>query len=165
MALNDRILLLECPDVAAAIVSFPSKAVVVVTRRLFLRNALLVSAATWAAGLGVIGLVRRLRVWFFPRRLPEAVLAWLTPSAAGAEAGRLIKLRAHERRDLIVRTEAFLTAAAAAPVPLAEAVQARIEADFTEGRLVTADGWYLADTEAGVFLLQADMDRGLYRAS
>jgi hypothetical protein len=158
-------LLLESAGGPAAWVSFQPKAVAVVTRRLFLRNALLVSAATWAVGLGAIGLVRKLRVWFFPRRLPEPVLAWLAAPGAGAEAGRSLALRPHERRDLVTRTEAFLTAAAAAQQPLAETLRTRIEADFAAGRLVVADGWYLAEAEAGVFLLQADIDRGLYRAS
>ena len=136
-----------------------------VTRRIFLRNALVVSAATWVAALGIGGLSRKLRVWFFPRRLPAPVLAFLADLDQGADVGRIINLRRPQRRDLVTRTEAFLTESVATDRPLAPAVQGRIADDFRTGRVVVADGWYLAETEAAIFLVQADIRRGLYRAS
>lgn len=136
-----------------------------ITRRQFLRNALLVSAATWAIALGAIGLGRRLRVWLFPRRMPAPVLAFLASLEIDSEVGREVELRASARRDLVARTEAFLASAAGAGKPLAAALREQISADFAAGRMVRADGWYLAETEAGVFLLQGDIERGLYRAT
>jgi hypothetical protein len=137
----------------------------VISRRIFVRNALIVSAGTWAAAYGLIGLGGKIRIWLFPRRLPETVLAWLAEQADGAAAGEAIELRSPHRRQLVATVEDLLTRTAMAGRPLEEALLARIDEDFATGRTLRADGWIVSETEAGVFLIQHDIQKGLVRAS
>jgi len=136
------------------------------SRRIFLRNALLVSAGTWTAGLGLMFISRNLRSWFFPRRLPGPVFSWLASAEFGAAAGRALDLRRRERGVLLDRTAGLLTRAATDPDGSFEPIlREHIQADFAAGRIVDADGWQLAETEVGVFLLQAEIRKGNFKAS
>jgi hypothetical protein len=138
----------------------------ILDRRRFLGLALVAGGLAVVLALLVTGLPDRLRAWFFPRRLPGPVLSFLRSldpvdeAAAGA-----IALGGGARRALRARTETLLSEAAAIGQPLESALLDRIEADFAAGRLVDADDWYLAETEAAVLLIQADLARGGYRAS
>ena len=102
-----------------------------ISRRIFVRNALIVSAGTWAAAYGLIGLGGLLRRWLFPRRLPAPVLTWLEELDIGAAAGAALDLRPDERGRLVEETEIFLARTEGAGAPLAEALRARIHEDFS----------------------------------
>ena len=134
-----------------------------ISRRVFVRNAVIVSAGTWAAALGIVevgGLVRRR---LFPRRLPGPVLSWLSSFENGAMAGEAVGLRARRRQELVESVELILDGVGADVGQLEAATRDRIEADFADGRVVIVDGWILSETEVGVFLIQKGIGEGLYR--
>ena len=133
-----------------------------ISRRIFVRNALIVSAGTWAAVLGIGSLTGLVRTRFFPRRLPETVLSWLSSLENGATAGEELDLGSRQRQDLVKSLEQFLTASSTDSRLLEAALRERIQVDFAAGRIVAARGWRLSETEVGVFLIQKGIRKGLY---
>jgi hypothetical protein len=136
-----------------------------VTRRVFVRNALAVSAGTWAVALGLINLSGFVRSRFFPRRLPAPALGWIESLAAPDGIVDRVELGAPRRRALVADLERFLVERGADADAVAAALRERIRGDFTTGRLVVVDGWNLTETETALLLIRSDVQRGMYRAS
>jgi len=134
-----------------------------ISRRIFVRNAVIVSAGTWAAALGIVKVGGLVRKRLFPRRLPAPVLSWLASFEHGMAAGEVVGLRTRQRQELVESVERFLSGVGADIGQLEAATHDRIEADFADGRVIVADGWILSETEVGIFLIQKGIGAGLYR--